>query len=78
MRLTLFFEDREKISGYEITIPDQRAKHIRLDELVGGASVAIPHNTPYAILLESDQDIPVQYSRLDAAHPGFTYMTTMV
>ncbi len=78
VRLTLYFEDREKVSGYETLVQPERAMHIRMDELADEASVAIPHDTPYAILLESDQDIPVQYTRADAARPGFALMTTMV
>ena len=78
VRLTLYFEDREKVSGYSVTVPPERAKHIRMDALLNHASDAIPHNVPYAVLVECNLELPVQYTRVDAARPGVALMTTMV
>lgn len=78
VRLTLFFEDRDKVSGYHVTVAPERAKHIRMDALLNNASDAIPHNVPYAVLVECEQELPVQYTRIDAARPGVALMTTIV
>ena len=78
VRLTLYFEDRDKVPGYELEIAPERAKHIRMDELMDEASAAIPHDMPYAVLVECEQELPVQYTRVDDARPGIALMTTMV
>ena len=49
-----------------------------MDELMDEASAAIPHDMPYAVLVEYEQELPVQYTRVDAARPGIALMTTMV
>lgn len=72
-----YFEDRDPIRGVRVSIPAQRCKHIRLDrpEQLGG--IVLPRDVPYAIELESSQDVIVQYSRLDVTQPNFTLMTTI-
>ncbi|MGE5558811.1 MAG: sensory rhodopsin transducer [Bacillota bacterium] len=77
IKFTLYFEDREPVSGISYTLRPQRCKHVGMHkpELLGG--FAVPRDVPYAIKVESDQDIIVQYSRLDVTQPNFTLMTAI-
>ena len=56
---------------------NERTNHIRLDKIVTEDGKKIPRNTPYAVLVESDQPIVVQSSRLDVSQPEYALMTTI-
>jgi hypothetical protein len=75
IRLTLYFEDRAKLDGFEVEIPAERTKHIRMDKLKNAGGDAPPMDIPYAILCESDADLAVQYTRLDTSQPEMALMT---
>ncbi|MBQ3065846.1 MAG: hypothetical protein IJC98_06395 [Clostridia bacterium] len=75
--LTLFFEDREPRKGFSAVCPSMRTNHIRLDKIVDSDGVGIVPDTAYAILVESDTPIVVQYTRVDTSAPEMALMTTM-
>jgi hypothetical protein len=76
IRFTIYFEDREPIEDVVVVVPGRRTKHIRTSSLMKeGAS--IPIGVPYAIEVQSDIPIIVQYSRLDSTQAENTLMSTM-
>ncbi|MBQ9162394.1 MAG: hypothetical protein IJX74_03870 [Clostridia bacterium] len=75
--LTIYFEDCEPIRGLHAVCENDRTNHIRLDKIVNDEGKQIPRNKPYAILVESDQPIVVQCSRLDVSQPEYALMTTI-
>ncbi len=75
--LTLYFEDAEPLRGFHATCEHERTNHIRLDKQVNDEGKTIPRCKPYAILVESDQPIVVQCSRLDVSQPEYALMTTI-
>ena len=75
--LTLYFEDREKISDFSSFCGARRTHHIRLDKIRSKNGDLIPRDTPYAILVESNVEIVVQYSRLDTSEVEMALMTTI-
>ena len=75
--LTIYFEDREPLRGFHAVCEHERTNHIRLDKQVNDEGQTIPRNTPYAVLVESDQPIVVQISRLDVSQPEYALMTTI-
>ena len=78
MTLTLYFEDRELLAGFTVTVPARRTRHIRMDALVSPRGDRVPRDTPYAVLLESDEDVSVQYTRVDTTQSELALMTTIV
>ena len=38
----------------------------------------VPMNVGYAVVVESDMDMPVQFSHCDTSQPELTFTTTMV
>ena len=40
-------------------------------------AIPIPQDVPYAVMVESDQPVVVQYSRLDTTQAEMSLMTTM-
>ena len=48
-----------------------------MDRIRSESGRGIPRDTPYAILLESDEPVAVQYSRLDTSSTRMALMTTI-
>jgi hypothetical protein len=61
---TIFYEDREPAGPYRITVPARRTAHQRFNNLHDPEPV--PPGKGYAVLIESDQPIVVQHTRLDS------------
>ena len=77
IKLTLFFEDREARTDFSSHCPAMRTHHIRMDKLRNADGQPIPRDTPYAVLLESNTPLVVQYSRLDTSAAEMALMTTI-
>lgn len=77
IEITLYFEDREPMTGFEAICPGERTNHIRLDQIKDREGNRIPHGVAYAILVTSDKPIIVQYSRLDTTQAEMGLATTM-
>lgn len=78
VNMTLYFEDREKMTGYSAVIPAERTVHIRLDKIVSCDGTPIPRDTPYAMVIESELDVAVQYTRVDTTQPELAMITAIV
>jgi len=77
IKLTLFFENLEKRDDFESFCGAGKTHHIRLDKIVSKSGEPIPRDVPYAILIESNVEIVVQYSRLDTSAAEMALMTTI-
>lgn len=76
IRFTIFFEDREPMEDIIVVVQGRRTKHIRTSSLMKEGAL-IPIGVPYAIEVQSDIPIIVQYSRLDSTQAENTLMSTM-
>ena len=74
LQITLFFADRDPVGPYRVTVPAQRTKHLRANEL---DDPEVPRDTDYATLIESDAPVVVQHTRLDSRPENFTIFSTM-
>lgn len=77
IKLTLYFEDRDAVNDFSSSCPAKRTHHIRMDKLRDANGNMIPRDTPYAVLVESNTPIVVQYSRLDTSRAEMALMTTI-
>ena len=77
LKLTLYFEDRDPIRSFKAVCKAGRTNHIRLDKIRDENGNSIPQDVPYAVMVESDQPVVVQYSRLDTTQAEMSLMTTM-
>jgi hypothetical protein len=73
--LTIYFEDREPAGPYRVTVEPRRTRHLRFNELADPEPV--PADTPYASVIESDEPIVVQHTRLDSRQAENALMTTI-
>ena len=75
--LTLYFEDRDVMTGFTADCKAGRTHHIRLDRMVSENGEKIPRDVPYALLVESTEPVVAQYSRLDTSAVEMALMTTI-
>lgn len=75
VRITVFFSDKEPIGPYEITVPAQRTKHIRFNDLT--TPQAVPLGTDFSSVIESDVPVVVQHTRLDSRQDANALLSTI-
>lgn len=73
--ITIYYEDKEPVGPYQVTVAGKRTKHLRLNDLDDPEQ--IPRDTPYASVVESDVPIVCQYSRLDSRQAENALLTTI-
>ena len=73
--ITIYFEDRDPAGPYRFTVPARRTRHLRFNEM--NVPEPVPRETPFASVIESDQPIVVQHTRLDSRQAENALMTTM-
>jgi hypothetical protein len=75
VEITIFYSDRGPVGPYRLTVGAGRTKHVRFNDLTDPEP--IPRDTDYASVIESDQPIVVQHTRLDSRQPENALLTTM-
>jgi hypothetical protein len=75
VEITIFFEDRDPVGPYRVTVPARRTKHLRYNDLRDPAPV--PRNTPYASTMVSDVPIVCQHTRLDSRQAANALLSTI-
>ena len=78
IELTLYFTDREKIDGLKFTVEPERTARIRMDQITLPDGSPVPRDTPYALSLEYDKEISLQYTRVDTTQAELAMITTML
>ena len=73
--ITIFFADRDPLGPYRVTVAARRTLHLRFNDL--DDPQPIPRDTDYSTVLESDEAIVVQHTRLDTRQPALALMSTM-
>ena len=72
--ITVFFADRAPVGPYRVTVAARRTLHLRFNDL---DDPPIPRDTDYASVLESDEPIIVQHTRLDSRRAEVSLLSTM-
>lgn len=75
VKITVYFADHEPVGPYEVTVPAQRTRHVRFNEL--NDPTPIPKDRDYASIIESDVPIVVQHTRLDSRQAELGLITTI-
>jgi hypothetical protein len=63
IQITIFYTDHDPVGPYPLTVPARRTRHIRFNDLINPQ--AMPLDTDYACLLQSDTPVIVQFNRRD-------------
>lgn len=64
IEITIYFSDKAPIGPYKITVPAERTRHIRFNDLQDPQP--IPLDTDYASVFVSDIPVVIQHTRLDS------------
>ena len=75
IRITIYFEDREPAGPYLFTVAARRTRHLRFNEMA--VPEPVPRETPFASVIESDQPIVVQHTRLDSRQAENALLSTI-
>ncbi|MGN6639661.1 MAG: sensory rhodopsin transducer [Mucilaginibacter sp.] len=73
--LTIYFEDRPPVGPYKITVPAQRTKHIRFNNLNDPES--IPLGLSYSSVFISNVPVVIQHTRLDSRQSENALLSTI-
>ncbi len=73
--VTIFFEDRDPVGPYKFTVPARRTHHVRFNNLTDPRE--IPRDTAYSSLIESDEPVVVQHTRLDSRQAENALLSTI-
>lgn len=76
LTVSVYFEDAPPLT-FSASVPAERCRHLRVDELRDDGGRSVPTETPYAAVVRSDGPIVVQHSRLDVSSPRLALMTTI-
>ena len=75
VRLTIYFADRDPCGPYRVVVPARRTLHLRFNDLTDPAP--IPRDTDYSSVIESDEPIVVQHTRLDSRQAALALLSTI-
>lgn len=75
VRIWIYFADRDPAGPYRVTVPARRTLHLRFNQLEDPEPV--PRDTDYASVIESDQPIVVQHTRLDSRQAENAILSTI-
>jgi len=75
VEIMIYFEDREPVGPYTLTVPARRTKHLRFNDL--SSPERVPRDTDYASVIRSDLPIVVQHTRLDSRQAELGLLSTM-
>ena len=75
VEITIYFADKEPVGPYKVTVPAQRTRHLRFNNLNDPAP--IPLGTSYSSVFVSDVPIVIQHTRLDSRQEANALITTI-
>lgn len=75
VEITVYYADREPVGPYHITVPANRTKHIRFNDLREPES--IPRGTDFSSVIRSDVPIVAQHTRLDSRQAENALLSTI-
>ena len=73
VRITIFFADRDPAGPYRFKVPAKRTRHIRFNDL----EPRVPRDADYSSVIESDEPIVVQHTRLDSRRAELALLSTI-
>jgi hypothetical protein len=75
VRITLYFVERDPAGPYLVDVPARRTRHVRFNDLADPEPV--PRETDFSSVIESDQPVVVQHTRLDSRQPALALLSTV-
>ena len=77
IKVKIYFADKEMYEGIEWVVEPKKVRCFRMNNVNDMCGFVVPLETQYAMKLESNVKIVVQYGRLDNRQTNLAYYTTM-
>ena len=77
IKVTLYFTNKDCYDNINWKVDSKRVRCFRMNNIDDMCGYAVPYETQYAMKIESDQNIVVQYGRLDNRQTNLAYYTTL-
>ncbi len=77
LQITLYFEDREPMTGFAAVCGARRTHHVRMDRQKSAAGQTVPRGVPYAAVVRSSVPVYVQYSRCDTTQADMAFLSVI-
>ena len=77
IHVTLYYADKDCDESITWTVGKKRVRCFRMNNVQDMCGVVVPFETQYAMKLEADGNIVVQYGRLDNRQTNLAYYTTL-
>lgn len=75
VEITVYFADRGPVGPYKMSVPAQRTRHVRFNELKDPEEISV--DTDFASVIKSDVPIVVQHTRLDSRQEALALLSTI-
>ncbi|MEQ4303144.1 sensory rhodopsin transducer [Plantactinospora sp. B6F1] len=73
LRITVYYEDREPVGPYPVTVGARRIRHVRLNDLVDPEAIVLGRR--FGCVVRSPVPVVVQFLRQDTRLPGALGLT---
>ena len=74
LEVTIYYQNAEPDGPYPLQIAAQRVRHVRINDLIDPR--AVPLDVSYGLVITSNVDVIVQFSRRDTSQSENAIMTT--
>jgi len=75
VEIVIYFAEREPAGPYQLSVGARRTRHVRFNDLTDPEPV--PRGTDFAAVIQSDQPIVVQHTRLDSRQAELALLSTV-
>lgn len=75
VEITIYYADRDPVGPYRVTVPAQRTRHVRFNDLTDPET--IPRDTDFSSVMHSDVPIVAQHTRLDSRQSQNALLSTV-
>lgn len=75
IEIMLYFEDREPVGPYRLTVEPRRTRHLRFNDLEEPRPV--PRGLSYSSVIAANVPVVVQHTRLDSRDARIALLSTM-
>lgn len=75
VEITIYYSDREPVGPYKITVPAQRTRHVRFNDLKDPEP--IPRDKDFSSVIRSDVPVVAQHTRLDSRQAENALLSTI-
>jgi hypothetical protein len=65
LSMTIYFTDREPVSGYRLAVGARRVRRVRFNDLIDPEALLL--GVDYGVLVESNVPVIVQFDRIDTS-----------